>query len=105
MKLFSKTILTTLLFAIFSGSVFAAEHKVAIQGMAFSPAELTVAVGDTVVFTNQDGAPHSGTANDTSFDTGILSKGESGTTTLTKAGTLDYFCVVHPMMKGKIIVK
>ena len=105
MKLFSKLILTTFLLGVFSGSALAAEHKVEIKGMAFSPAKLTVAVGDTVVFTNLDGAPHTGTANDTSFDTGTLNKGESGTITLTTAGTLDYFCAVHPMMKGQLIVK
>ena len=105
MKLFSKIMLTTLLVGAFSGSALAAEHKVEIQGMAFSPAKLTVAVGDTIIFTNQDGAPHTGTATNTSFDTGILNQGESGTITLTKAGTLDYFCAVHPSMKGQLIVK
>ncbi len=80
----------------------ATDHAVAIQGMKFNPADLTVAVGDTVTFTNMDGAPHTGTAKDGSFDTGRLSKGQSATVTIAAAGDHDYVCAVHPSMKGVI---
>lgn len=80
----------------------AADHAVAIQGMKFAPANLTVAVGDTVTFTNMDAAPHTATANDGSFDTGRLNRGESATVTINSAGTFDYICAIHPAMKGQI---
>lgn len=82
----------------------AATHQVAIEGMAFVPADITVAVGDTVVFTNNDGAPHTATADNGSFDTGRLSRGQSGQLTFGQAGTYTYFCAVHPRMKGSITV-
>ena len=78
----------------------AATHKVVIKSFKFVPAQLNVAVGDTVVFENQDGAPHTGTGK--GFDTGRLNRGESGRVKITKAGTHDYICKFHPNMKGKI---
>ena len=57
-----------------------------------------------VTFTNKDGAPHTASANDGSFETGRLSKGASASVTFAAAGTFDYFCNVHKSMKAVIIV-
>ena len=81
------------------------KNAVTIQNFAFSPATLTVKVGDKVTWTNQDSVGHSATADDNSFDTGILQQGQSGSVTFSKAGTYTYHCSVHPMMKGTIIVQ
>jgi len=51
-----------------SGPTVATKNAVTIQNFAFSPATLTVKVGDTVTWTNQDSAGHSATADDNSFD-------------------------------------
>jgi len=80
----------------------ATNHAVAIQSMKFVPADLSVKVGDTVTFTNMDSAPHTGTANDGSFETGKLSKGKSATVTIGSAGDHAYFCKIHKKMKGVI---
>ena len=80
----------------------ATDHAIAIKGMKFAPAELSVSVGDTVTFTNMDGAPHTGTAKDGSFDTGKLSKGKSATVTIAAAGDIAFFCKIHSGMKGVI---
>lgn len=80
----------------------AADHQVVIKNMKFAPATLTVAIGDTVTFTNEDGAPHTATAKDGSFETGKLTQGQSATITLSAARTFDYFCSVHTSMKGQI---
>ena len=80
----------------------ATDHPVAIQGMKFNPAELKARPGDTVTFTNMDGAPHTGTAKDGSFDTGKLSKGKSATVTIAAAGDIAFFCKIHSGMKGVI---
>ena len=85
--------------------VLAADHAVEIRNMSFSVPALEVAVGDTVTFTNSDAAPHTATARDGSFDTGRLTKGQSATVTITGAGTFDYFCTFHPMMKATIVAQ
>ena len=82
-----------------------AKNAVTIQNMAFSPATLTVKVGDKVTWTNQDSVGHSATADDNSFDTGVIAQGQSGSTTFSKAGTYTYHCKVHPSMTATIIVQ
>ena len=80
----------------------ATDHAITIKGMKFTPADLTVAVGDTVTFTNADSAPHTGSADDGSFETGKLSKGKSATLTIAGSGDFPYHCNVHRNMKGVI---
>ena len=86
-------------------SVVATKNTVVIANYAYSPQTLNVHIGDTVTWTNQDSAGHSATADDGSFDTGVLSQGQSGTATFTKAGQYAYHCSVHPNMQGTIIVQ
>jgi plastocyanin len=82
----------------------AAASGVTIKNFAFSPGSVSVHVGDSVSWTNQDDAPHTATASDGSFDTGQLTKGKSGSHTFTKAGTVAYICAIHPNMKGTVVV-
>lgn len=82
-----------------------AKNTVEIKDFAYNPNSLTVKVGDTVTWTNKDLAGHSATADDKSFDTGVLAQGESGTVTLSKAGTFTYHCTPHPNIKGTILVE
>lgn len=81
----------------------AASNAVTIQNMAFSSQNLQVKVGQAVTWTNQDAVGHSATADDNSFDTGVLSQGQSKSITFAKAGTFSY-CSVHPGMKATITV-
>lgn len=80
--------------------------NVEISGFAFQPATVTIQVGDTVTWTNLDGAAH--TATDTGsqalFD-GVMDNGESFSYTFTQAGTFNYFCTFHPEMTGSVIVQ
>ncbi|MBA83182.1 cupredoxin domain-containing protein [Thalassobius sp. S69A] len=80
-------------------------HNVAIKGMAFDPAVLTISAGDTVVFTNMDGAPHTATAKDGTFDTGRLNRNKQSALEFGSAGTYAYYCEIHPRMTGQIVVK
>jgi plastocyanin len=75
-----------------------------ISDFMFTPASLTIHVGDTITWANRGPAPHSATAYDHSFDTGVLQKGQSGSHTFTTAGTFTYFCSVHPFMHGTVVV-
>ena len=96
--------LAALMLVFGNAAALAAEHGVEIKGMKFVPDMMEVAAGDTITFTNADPAPHTATAEDGSFDTGRLAKGESATVTVT-AGDHAYKCMVHPMMKGTVAAK
>lgn len=75
-----------------------------ISDFKFSPATLTIHVGDTITWTNNGPAPHTATANNGSFDTGNLNKGQSASHTFTQAGTFAYICSIHPFMHGTVVV-
>lgn len=78
---------------------------VTIKNLAFSPATLTVAVGDTVTWTNDDTAAHTVTADDGTFDSGRLATGETFSETFDTAGTYGYHCTMHPGMVAEIVVE
>jgi len=82
-----------------------ASATVTISDFEFTPATVTVNEGDSVTFNNDGPTVHTATADDGSFDTGSLRKGESGSATFTSAGTITYFCQPHPFMKGKVVVQ
>lgn len=90
---------------LFAVPAFAADHIVTIQNHRFSPARLSIAVGDTVTFVNRDGVRHTATASDGAFDTGQLGKGERKRLTFAAAGSFAYICKVHPSMHGTITVQ
>lgn len=93
------------LLALAAQPVRAAEHAVQISNFAFSPATLTIAVGDTVTWTNADEEAHTATAADGTFDSGSLGTGASFSFTFTEAGTFPYICEFHPQMEGTIVVE
>lgn len=78
--------------------------NVAITNFAFSPANITVKVGTKVTWTNKDSVQHSATADDHSFDTGLIAQNGSASYTFTKPGTYHYHCTPHPYMKGIVTV-
>jgi plastocyanin len=83
----------------------AASASVTISDYKFTPDTVTVNEGDTVTWTNDGPTVHTATAEDGSFDTGTLRKGDSGSATFTSAGTISYICSPHPFMKGKVVVQ
>lgn len=83
----------------------AALNTVELKDFAFNPTILTVKVGSTVTFKNSDIAGHSVTADDKSFDSGVLGQGETATVTFDKAGTFGFHCTPHPNMKVSIVVE
>jgi len=82
----------------------AATHTVMIQGYAFSPAALTVRVGDTVTWMNMDTAPHDVTSADGELASPTLRTGQTWSWTATKATSLSYICSIHPDMKATMTV-
>jgi plastocyanin len=82
-----------------------ATDAVTIVDFAFDPDGATVAAGSTLTFTNEDGATHTATADDDSFDTGDLEEGDSAEVTLDEPGEISYFCDIHNYMTGTITVE
>ena len=76
---------------------------VSIKDFKFNPAVITITKGTKVIWVNEDSAPHTATSEG-SFDSGILSKGQSFSHIFNEAGTFDYKCSIHPSMKGKVTV-
>jgi len=76
----------------------------------YLPYDVTVATGATVLWSNDDSAAHtvsSGTIDGGLtgvFDSGLFMAGDSFEFTFDKAGTYDYFCMVHPWMTGSVNV-
>jgi plastocyanin len=75
---------------------------VKMAGLSFAPGTLTVARGTTVVFDNDDTAPHTVTARSGGVDSGVLDPGKQFSLTVTEG--FDYFCSIHPSMTAKIAV-
>jgi plastocyanin len=81
----------------------AATIEVTIKQLVFAPAQISAKPGDTIEWVNSDFVAHTATARDKSFDVPIPANGK-GSYTVTAAGTFDYYCRFHPMMKGQIQV-
>ena len=86
--------------------VRAAEVGVDISDFAFNPATVTIQVGDTVTWTNNDSTAHTATsADDEGLFDGEMAPGASFSFTFTEAGTFDYICELHPEMEGTVVVE
>ena len=88
-----------------STAIAAATGSVTIADFQFTPSSISVGQGDTVTWTNNGPTPHSATAPDGSFDTGIFPAGQSRSHTFNEAGTFSYICTPHPDMRGTIVVR
>ena len=79
--------------------------KVSIVNFAFTPGEITIAPGESVTWTNDDGAPHGLEYHDGAKGTDLLLPGASFSRRFERPGTYDYNCSVHPYMTGRVIVR
>lgn len=85
-------------------------HVVRIKAMAFVPERISVVVGDTIEWVNEDFVPHTATAEARSgdekplFDSGVLPVKGTFRYRASAAGTFPYVCLLHPNMKGTIEV-
>ena len=83
----------------------AAEVTVRIDNFAFVPDVATIHPGDTIVWKNADDIPHSIVSSKPgAFRSRALDTEDSYAFTFKDGGVFDYFCGLHPHMKGKIIV-
>jgi plastocyanin len=87
------------------GARAAQSGSVTIVDFSFSPGTITIDQGDTVTWVNDGPTPHSATASDGSFDTGVFPAGQSRSHTFAQAGTFAYICTPHPNMRGTVVVR
>jgi plastocyanin len=73
-----------------------------MKNIAFNPKDVTVKVGQTVKWENEDNAPHNVTGGPLHSKT--LGNGASFSYTPTKAGKISYVCTIHPGMTATLNV-
>ena len=88
-----------------SGSAASAEAQVRVANFTFDPPVLEVRVGSKVTWTNQDDNVHVIKEKDGAFHSGVLDTDGTFSQTFDRAGTVEYFCAIHPHMTGRIVVK
>jgi plastocyanin len=80
-------------------------NQIAIDNFQFAPSGLTVTAGTSVTWINNDDVPHLIVESHTRFKSSpVLDTDQRYTVKLTKAGTYDYFCSLHPKMQARILV-
>jgi amicyanin len=99
--------LSTIPIALGLSEASAAPAPVAVKiaNFTFQAPAVTVKAGTTVTWRNDDDIPHTVVAKDGSFKSKVLDTGDQFSFTFAKPGKFVYFCSIHPMMIGKVIVK
>lgn len=83
----------------------AASITIAVDNFTFTPKELTVSRGTTITWVNHDDVPHTIVSTDKKFRSKALDTDDHFSFTFTDSGVYEYFCSVHPVMTGKVIVR
>ena len=78
---------------------------IGIKEFKYGPPILSVPVGTTVTWVNHDEEPHTVTSATGAFASAGLVNEDTFAQKFTKPGTYEYFCKVHPFMKGTVVVK
>jgi plastocyanin len=76
-----------------------------MREMQYISTTLDITVGTTIEWKNDDPLPHTVTADDGSFDSGLITEGEVWRYTFMRAGTYAFHCTPHPFMVGTVVVK
>ena len=76
-----------------------------VRDFQYVPKDPVVHVGDTIQFINDDETAHTVTADDKSYDSGYLAKGQTWSKTYLVAGAYPYFCAYHAFMRASVTVK
>jgi plastocyanin len=82
-----------------------ADATVKIENFTFAPQNLTVKIGTTVTWDNEDDIPHTIASSTKLFRSNALDTGDKFSFTFTTPGAYQYFCSLHPHMIGTIVVE
>jgi plastocyanin len=75
-----------------------------VDNYTFVPNTITVKVGTRVTWTNRDQVKHTISATNAAFS-GLLAQGASASITFNNPATFNYFCAIHPTMRGTIVIQ
>jgi amicyanin len=82
------------------------QHQVKIDNFSYAPSALTVPLGATVTWINQDDVPHNVVSTEgNTLKSSLLDTDQKFSYRFDKAGTYPYYCSIHPKMIGKVIVQ
>jgi plastocyanin len=84
----------------------AGPHLITMKSLSYDPKQIEISAGDSVEWVNKSYTAHSASANDKSFETGLVQPGQhSKEIVFKKPGTYSYHCQIHGMtMSGTLIV-
>lgn len=86
------------------GNIASAETvRIDVKSLAFTPAEITARVGDTIEWVNGDFVAHTATARNGEWDV-KLAPHATGRTVAKSPGKVEYYCRYHPNMKGQVTI-
>lgn len=95
--------LALLMLTATGGGASAAEQRVFMRAVDYAPRQITVRVGDTVLWVNEDIVAHTATEKDRAWEVAVQ-PGETGRVSMSRPGSVDYDCRYHPNMTGTIVV-
>lgn len=78
--------------------------RITMDKLTYLPAEITAAVGDTIEWVNRDILDHTATARNGDWNVKIAA-GEVKQMRLERVGAVDYYCIYHPNMMGRVLIK
>lgn len=79
------------------------DATVEMRGQMFEPSTITISVGETVTWMNEDAVIH--TVVGDGFNSGNLNEGDTFSHTFDEPGTYEYTCTIHPGMDGTVVVE
>ena len=104
-RIFISALGAAMVLAHWQSSLAAEPVTIDIAKFAFTPKEITIAPGTTVVWINHDETPHTVAASDHGFVSKALDTDDRYEHTFTDEGDVAYFCTVHPFMTGVVHVR
>jgi 3',5'-cyclic-AMP phosphodiesterase len=81
------------------------ENMVKIDNFSFTPKSLTVKAGTTVTWMNQDDIPHNVVSTEKKFSSPVLDTDQHFSFKFQEPGSYPYYCKIHPMMTGTVVVE
>lgn len=88
-----------------SSSVAIPAGAASLGNTAYTPDDLSVAVGTTVTWRNTDSISHTSTSDASGWNSGTVAPGGQFSVTFQTAGTFPYHCAIHPGMIGTVVVR
>ena len=79
--------------------------EVKIDNFSFTPKSMTVKAGSVVTWTNRDDIPHNVVSTEKKFSSPVLDTDQAFSFQFQEPGSYPYFCKIHPMMTGTIVVE